>query len=284
MTRNQNVATSSITWKRLKKNLGRIVRSCVPPVLHKPFGWSARSEAPRPETPLNSNDKNPEVAFELPVVDPGELWPGFDRLSITMNPRQIRRHLWAMPENEIMVLSAICAALQPRNVFEFGTFTGASTLAIAANSPSDVKIHTLDIPPEDRKSHRTGVGSDIPFEFEIGQAFRGTKWESNIQILTADARKLDVSDFKQSMDLVFVDADHTYSFVKNDTEKALQMLKPGGVILWHDYRWDDESPECAGVTRCVNEFHKAQGACHEIDGTRFAVFQSPLEKNREVAA
>jgi len=35
--------------------------------------------------------------------------------------------------------------------------------------------------------------------------------------------------------MVFVDAGHTYRYVKSDTEKALKMLRPGGVILWHDY-------------------------------------------------
>jgi len=39
-----------------------------------------------------------------------------------------------------------------------------------------------------------------------------------------------------SFDLVFVDADHEADRVAFDTALALQMLKPGGVIAWHD--WD----------------------------------------------
>ena len=41
------------------------------------------------------------------------------------------------------------------------------------------------------------------------------------------------------MDMIFVDADHTYPSVINDTGKALRMLRkdePGKVILWHDSR------------------------------------------------
>ena len=201
-----------------------------------------------------------------------------------MFPRQLRRHLWAMPENELMVLSSICKVLQPKKVFEFGTFTGASTLAIAANSHPDATVHTLDIPPDNRKTHRTGVGSDIPFEFEIGEAFLGTAWESKINIHLHDALQLDATPFARQMDLVFIDADHTYDFVKSDTQKALDMLKPGGVILWHDYRWDEESPECAGVTRWVNEFYQDQGSCYEVKGTRFAVYQSEPHAPMEAAA
>jgi predicted O-methyltransferase YrrM len=37
------------------------------------------------------------------------------------------------------------------------------------------------------------------------------------------------------MDIVFVDAGHTYAYIKSDTENALKMVRPGGVVLWHDY-------------------------------------------------
>jgi predicted O-methyltransferase YrrM len=36
------------------------------------------------------------------------------------------------------------------------------------------------------------------------------------------------------MDLVFVDGAHSYEYVKNDTEKGWEMLRPGGIIAWHD--------------------------------------------------
>jgi len=36
------------------------------------------------------------------------------------------------------------------------------------------------------------------------------------------------------MDLVFVDGYHSYEYVKNDTEKGWEMLRPGGIIAWHD--------------------------------------------------
>ena len=272
--------TKKISLSRLKKNFGKIIRSCTPPVIQKIF------EPPRQPANLPSEIPTPEpdVEFLIPAVEPSSIWPEFDQVEITMLSSQIRRHLWAMPENELMVLAALAKILKPKNVFEFGTFTGASTLAMATNTPENTRIHTLDIPPQNRRSHRTGVGSDIPFDFEIGQCFKSTPWEKKIEIHTCDAKSFDAGPFRRQMDLIFVDADHTYSFVRNDTEKALEMIAPGGVILWHDYRWDDESPECAGVTRRVNEFHEEFGNCTEIQGTRFAIYQSPTAEEREVAA
>ena len=42
-------------------------------------------------------------------------------------------------------------------------------------------------------------------------------------------------NLKKKMDLIFIDGGHTYSVVKNDTEKAFKMLNTEGIILWHDY-------------------------------------------------
>ncbi|MEE2642264.1 MAG: class I SAM-dependent methyltransferase [Planctomycetota bacterium] len=268
----QGTGSRKLSLKRVGRNLSRILGTCTPPVIQRLFDSIRKPVAESPQVPLPEEEQ--VIEFLLPRSLPEQIWEEFEQTEITMIPRQIRDHLWAMPENELMVLSTLCQLLRPQRVFEFGTFTGASTLAMAANTPETTRIQTLDIPPENRRSHRTGVGSDIPFDFEIGEVFQGTRWQEKIQILKEDARDFDTRPYRNRMDLVFVDADHTYEFVRNDSSKAMEMLAPGGVILWHDYRWDDESPECAGVTRFVNEFHSQTGHCLEIEGTRFAIYQS----------
>src|SRR6185369_3239039 len=52
-------------------------------------------------------------------------------------------------------------------------------------------------------------------------------------------------------DLIFIDGSHAYSYVKNDTEKALRMLKEGGLLLWHDYRY--RNLETRGVRQYLDE-------------------------------
>jgi predicted O-methyltransferase YrrM len=74
------------------------------------------------------------------------------------------------------------------------------------------------------------------------------------------------------MDFVFVDADHSYRFVKADTERAFQLIRPGGVILWDDYVWNENHPECEGVARCLHEL-LSQKELKRIAGTRFAVYK-----------
>lgn len=56
-------------------------------------------------------------------------------------------------------------------------------------------------------------------------------------------------DFEDnSIDFCFVDANHTYEFVKKDIEAFLPKMKKGGIIAGHDY--NNSHP---GVIQAVNE-------------------------------
>jgi len=59
-------------------------------------------------------------------------------------------------------------------------------------------------------------------------------------------------------DLVFIDGDHAAESVKSDIDKALSVLRPGGLIAFHDYRLhpkevDQSDTFDEGVTESVNE-------------------------------
>jgi predicted O-methyltransferase YrrM len=210
------------------------------------------------------------VEFIVPTQTLDEIFPGAGQAEIIMLPRLIRSHKWAMPEHELLTLGAIAKMIQPRKVVEFGTFRGGSTLVMASNIPSDGRIVTVDIDPAQRKSHEHGLGTGLS-EFDLGCLFRGTAYESKIEQRFCNTLHFDADDLIGQADLVFVDADHTYEFVKRDTEKAMTLVRPGGWILWHDYTWEPENSECAGVTKAVNEFFLRYGNCHQIAKTRFAI-------------
>jgi predicted O-methyltransferase YrrM len=52
-----------------------------------------------------------------------------------------------------------------------------------------------------------------------------------------------------SMDVVYIDADHSYESVKEDTSLYLNKVKPGGFICGHDYN----SGSWPGVVKAVDE-------------------------------
>jgi len=59
---------------------------------------------------------------------------------------------------------------------------------------------------------------------------------------------------ENSLDVVYIDADHSYEAVRRDIAAALPRLKPDGVLIFNDYAvWSPSSMHHCGVARAVNE-------------------------------
>lgn len=62
----------------------------------------------------------------------------------------------------------------------------------------------------------------------------------------------------ESLDLIYVDAEHTYEPVKADGETSLRKLRSGGIMIFNDYTLFDQYMGVAyGVVRAVNELVNA---------------------------
>lgn len=134
-------------------------------------------------------------------------------------------------------------AKSAREMFEFGTATGRTAYLWAVNSPPDARVHTLTLPPEGHAEYSAAPG-DSPRAATRALAqsaftrfrYTGTPAEAKIDQLYGDSKQLDETKYVGRCNLIFVDGSHAYSYVESDTEKALRMLAPGGICLWHDYR------------------------------------------------
>ena len=69
----------------------------------------------------------------------------------------------------------------------------------------------------------------------MGEFFAGSRYADKICQLFGNSITFDYSPYENAIDLVVVDADHSYDFVRPDTESAFRLLRPGGTILWDDY-------------------------------------------------
>jgi len=150
------------------------------------------------------------------------------------------------PPDDLLALCLLVNLQQPRTLFEFGTFRGQSTINMIMNAAPGAHIHTLDAPPQKRASldeWDSQVHDDC-----IGELFQGSPYAAQITQILEDSRTLDTRDFRGSMDLIYIDAGHDYPFVRNDSEKAFEMLATDGMIVWHDY-----SPVKPGVRRYLQE-------------------------------
>ena len=58
----------------------------------------------------------------------------------------------------------------------------------------------------------------------------------------------------EMLDWIYIDGDHSYEGCLRDLENALQVVKPGGLILGDDYGWPNAKWFKPGVTKAVDEF------------------------------
>jgi len=133
---------------------------------------------------------------------------------------------------------------------EIGVWKGHSVLYLAERVKElkkNIKIYAID----------TFEGSEEHQESElIKQGLLYETYLHNIEplkeyITTIQGSSHDVhTQFEnESIDFLFIDADHSYEAVKKDLKLWYPKVKKGGIISGHDYMWID-----ARVKRAVDEF------------------------------
>lgn len=194
------------------------------------------------------------------------LFPGITSLAVQAFP--IRPQPYNVSWYELISLSAIVRHLQPKTIFEFGTFDGRTTLHLAANGPSDCRVITMDV-----AAGAFDFGNDSKFcePTSVGRWFRDHPLSTGIEMLTTDAGSFDFAPYQGEIDMIFIDADHTEHAVRRDSAAAFEMLRPGGVVVWHDYLMLE------GVTRALVRMATSIRVFH-IEGTTMAIAFGPLPK------
>lgn len=134
-----------------------------------------------------------------------------------------------------------------KDVLEIGSFCGRSTVCMARKAN---RVECID-PFDGRATPEVGSTLD---RFRKNVERYGVKAKVVEHIGTTG--QVSPRWNGQTFDLVFVDGDHSYESVRADIEFASKVIRPGGVIAFHDFRqfpgqhdgrWDP------GVTRAVKE-------------------------------
>jgi predicted O-methyltransferase YrrM len=177
---------------------------------------------------------------------------------------------------EAWILSVL--ARYSKSMFEFGTCTGRTTYHLGRNSSDDAKIVTLTLHPDQVSSYiHSGRDNETAHEVAINESnytkffYSGTDIEHKITQLFMDSKDLDETQYPEMYDLIFIDGSHAYSYIKSDTEKALKMLKNGGIILWHDY--NENIPEIRDVYKYLNELRQNLNIVH-LHGTNLVAYKN----------
>lgn len=154
------------------------------------------------------------------------------------------------------VVACIAKITGARRVFEFGTHTGETAMEVAENCP-EATVVTLDLPEElanDFQAAQALSGIEVTdshlFSAKRGSAIAGEAAGRILQ-LRQDSASFDPAPYAGQFDLIYVDASHSYSGARSDSEKALTMIRDGGVIIWDDYCYP-------GVWKYLNELARGR--------------------------
>jgi len=171
-------------------------------------------------------------------------------------------------------------------LFEFGTCTGKTSYLWSRNANPSARIVTITLAPGQRDTYVDESGDDHrDRRFALNESnfsefiYSGTPEAARIDQRFGDSKSFDESPFVGWADLVFVDGAHAESYVRSDSAKALRIVKPGGLILWHDYVGPIDAP---GVYNGLNALAKTLPIRH-VKGTTFAAYRCPLDDRSPVA-
>lgn len=182
---------------------------------------------------------------------------------------------------------AILERLQPVSsprVAEIGVFAGDLSRRLLARR-SDLNLLMIDSWANTSDGYKDSQDYHSTLSAEAQEKF--FQLASNVTAPFQDRRTIMRMDSKEaaraipdkSLDLAFIDADHSYEGCKSDLEAYWPKVKPGGILSGHDYANDDWKFGPM-VKRAVDEFAAAKGLTVDL-GENFTYF---LSKPNEDAA
>jgi len=180
------------------------------------------------------------------------------------------------PLEQLACLALITKCLQPRAIFEIGTYRGRTALNFALNSPKDCTIHTLDLPPGMRLGddlRQNSADRDLIRASSPGACYEGKDVAYKIEQLYGDSKTFDFAPYRRSVDIVYVDAAHDYEAVCSDSENALAMVRANGCVIWDEFA---NYGEYNDVTRGIQDVVGVENIVH-VENTQLAVYFQPAD-------
>jgi predicted O-methyltransferase YrrM len=167
-----------------------------------------------------------------------------------------------MGNGELEVLIALVASVNPKSVLEIGVNEGRTAKAILANVPGIEKYIGVDV-PHGYVTAREVQRKEVPEK--PGDLASG---DERFELILRPRGSMDLSekDLPRLFDAVFIDGDHGFEAVLHDTLLARNIVRKGGIIIWHDYHGQDT----VDVRTVLERFHANGSDVRHVEGTWLA--------------
>lgn len=192
---------------------------------------------------------SPEARFAIPFVYRGHGY--FKRIEPRQNPFEIEE-----------LYKQVCA-LHPKKVLEIGTARGGTLYLWLQAATTDATVVSVDLPEGDFGGAYPECR--VPFYKSFarpGQTLHLMRTDSHLP-QTLEQVKQKFND--EPIDFAFIDGDHTYEGVKADFIEYGPLVRPGGIIAFHDILPRPDLPDIQ-VDKFWNEI-KVQYNSEEFIGT-----------------
>ena len=199
--------------------------------------------------------------YALALAQLGELFPLARKVPPTAPTKALDQ--WRMEDDDAPIFQYLYQTHQPRRHLEFGTWQGwGASLCMESCAAT---VWTINLPDGESKpdgtwayGHRVTDTSNIPQDIVtlhtgedalgaiiyhrtdaggyIGHIYREKSLGKRACQVYCDSREWDTTNYPADFfDSVLIDGGHQPEVVVSDTHKALQVLRPGGLIMWHDF-------------------------------------------------
>ena len=133
---------------------------------------------------------------------------------------------------DLQLLSALAARKDMDSYFEIGTWRGESVHNVAKYIDD---CTTINLSKEEMKSMGLSV------EYAEQHAILSSK-KPKILHLGANTKTFDFASLNKKFDLIFIDGEHSYEMVLNDTQKVFKhLLHENSIVVWHDYAYSPQN-------------------------------------------
>jgi len=157
-------------------------------------------------------------------------------------------------EPEILWLLEILAADPPKVVLEVGTDRGGTLFLWSRVAADDAVLISVDI-----QKMVGRLGSLSPFALVRNSFRRGTQRIALVDDVNSQSpetlARVRAMLSGRLVDFLFLDGDHRYEAVRRDFELYASLVRPGGLVAFHDVS-QTATPDTVGTAAFWAEFQK----------------------------
>lgn len=178
---------------------------------------------------------------------------------------KIHTHMTALELRSLYDLAS-----EAQQVLEIGSYLGASSCYLAA-ALSTHGGHLYCVDTWANETMPEGV-RDTLAEFQ-----RNTRGVADtITIVRKRSDELTADDVPLPLDMVFIDADHSYPAVKADFEKVRDWIRDGGTLAFHDVFWFEGVSRVVGEVLATGRWQLAGNVDNLVWLTKIRAFAHPI--------